>query len=89
MQDIETENQKLQDTLGEYNKEFAKVKNQEVTIKSLKEKINEYEQTLSSNAESLALGKEQKLLNDFTEKERKSQETQPFLVTRFRLSYVI
>ncbi|GCB72889.1 hypothetical protein scyTo_0002239 [Scyliorhinus torazame] len=36
MQDIETENQKLRDTLEEYNKEFAEVKNQEATIKALK-----------------------------------------------------
>ncbi|GCB84556.1 hypothetical protein scyTo_0025222 [Scyliorhinus torazame] len=63
IQDIETENQKLWNTLEEYKKEFAEVKNQEVTIKALKEKMNEYEQTLSSKAESLALGKEQKLLH--------------------------
>ncbi|GCB70241.1 hypothetical protein scyTo_0010730 [Scyliorhinus torazame] len=52
MQDIETVNQKLRDTLEEYNKEFAEVNNQEATIKALKETINEYEQTLSSKAES-------------------------------------
>ncbi|XP_067866126.1 homeobox protein cut-like 1 isoform X2 [Heterodontus francisci] len=83
MHDIETENQKLRETLEEYNKEFAEVKNQEVTIKALKEKIKEYEQTLSSRAESLALEKEQKLQNDFTEKERKLQETQTSLASKF------
>ncbi|XP_038669501.1 protein CASP-like isoform X6 [Scyliorhinus canicula] len=83
MHDIETENQKLRETLEEYNKEFAEVKNQEVTIKALKEKIKEYEQTLSSKAESLALEKEQKLQNDFTEKERKLQETQTSLASKF------
>uniref|UniRef100_A0A8C4Y3F0 Protein CASP n=1 Tax=Gopherus evgoodei TaxID=1825980 RepID=A0A8C4Y3F0_9SAUR len=76
MHDIETENQKLRETLEEYNKEFAEVKNQEVTIKALKEKIREYEQTLKNQAESIALEKEQKLQNDFAEKERKLQETQ-------------
>ncbi|XP_053313121.1 protein CASP isoform X2 [Spea bombifrons] len=75
MHDIETENQKLRETLDEYNKEFAEVKNQEVTIKALKEKIREYEQTLKNQAENLALEKEQKLQNDFAEKERKLQET--------------
>ncbi|XP_053562236.1 protein CASP isoform X4 [Bombina bombina] len=75
MHDIETENQKLRETLDEYNKEFADVKNQEVTIKALKEKIREYEQTLKSQAENLALEREQKLQNDFAEKERKLQET--------------
>ncbi|XP_072099203.1 protein CASP-like isoform X7 [Mobula birostris] len=83
MHDIETENQKLRETLEEYNKEFAEVKNQEVTIKALKEKIKEYEQTLSSRAEILALEKEQKLQNDFTEKERKLQETQTSLASKF------
>ncbi|XP_018101785.1 protein CASP isoform X3 [Xenopus laevis] len=78
MHDIETENQKLRETLDEYNKEFAEVKNQEVTIKALKEKIREYEQTLKNQAENLALEKEQKLQNDFAEKERKLQETQMF-----------
>ncbi|GCB64705.1 hypothetical protein scyTo_0013374 [Scyliorhinus torazame] len=38
MQDGETENQKLRDTLEEYNKEFPEVKNQEGTIKALKER---------------------------------------------------
>ncbi|XP_048374559.1 homeobox protein cut-like 1 [Sphaerodactylus townsendi] len=76
MHDIETENQKLRETLEEYNKEFAEVKNQEVTIKTLKEKIREYEQTLKSQAENIALEKEQKLQNDFAEKERMLQETQ-------------
>lgn len=42
----------------------------EVTIKALKEKIREYEQTLKSQAETIALEKEQKLQNDFAEKER-------------------
>ncbi|XP_036264855.1 homeobox protein cut-like 1 isoform X11 [Pipistrellus kuhlii] len=76
LHDIETENQKLRETLEEYNKEFAEVKNQEVTIKALKEKIREYEQTLKNQAETIALEKEQKLQNDFAEKERKLQETQ-------------
>ncbi|XP_069471090.1 protein CASP isoform X4 [Ambystoma mexicanum] len=76
MHDIETENQKLRETLEEYNKEFAEVKNQEVTIKALKEKIKEYEQTLKTLAENIALEKEHKLQNDFAEKERKLQEAQ-------------
>uniref|UniRef100_A0A8C3WQC2 Protein CASP n=1 Tax=Catagonus wagneri TaxID=51154 RepID=A0A8C3WQC2_9CETA len=48
----------------------------EVTIKALKEKIREYEQSLKNQAETIALEKEQKLQNDFAEKERKLQETQ-------------
>uniref|UniRef100_A0AAY4A905 Homeobox protein cut-like n=1 Tax=Denticeps clupeoides TaxID=299321 RepID=A0AAY4A905_9TELE len=70
MHDTEMENQKLRETLEDYNKEFAEVKNQEVTIKALKDKIRDYEQTLKNQAESLAQEKEQQLNNDYAEKER-------------------
>ncbi|KAG7471112.1 hypothetical protein MATL_G00120870 [Megalops atlanticus] len=82
MHDIETENQKLRETLEEYNKEFAEVKNQEVTIKALKEKIREYEQSLKNQAENLAQEKEQQLHNDYAEKERKLQETQESMISK-------
>ncbi|MBN3325422.1 CASP protein, partial [Atractosteus spatula] len=82
MHDVETENQKLRETLEEYNKEFAEVKNQEVTIKALKEKIREYEQTVRNQAENLALEKEQQLHNDYAEKERKLQESQESLASK-------
>uniref|UniRef100_H3CQK5 Homeobox protein cut-like n=1 Tax=Tetraodon nigroviridis TaxID=99883 RepID=H3CQK5_TETNG len=70
MHDIETENAKLRETLEDYNKEFAEVKNQEVTIKALKEKIREYEQSLKNQAENLAQEKQLQLHNDYAEKER-------------------
>uniref|UniRef100_A0A8C5D2X9 Homeobox protein cut-like n=1 Tax=Gadus morhua TaxID=8049 RepID=A0A8C5D2X9_GADMO len=70
MHDIETENAKLRETLDDYNKEFAEVKNQEVTIKSLKEKIREYEQSMKNQAENLAQEKQQQLHHDYAEKER-------------------
>ncbi|KAI7800678.1 cut-like homeobox 1b isoform X1 [Triplophysa rosa] len=76
MNDIETENQKLRETLDEYNKEFADVKNQEVTIKNLKEKIREYEQTMKNEAQNLALEKQQQIHQDYAEKERRFQESQ-------------
>ncbi|XP_072320172.1 cut-like homeobox 1b isoform X2 [Eucyclogobius newberryi] len=76
MHDIETENSKLRETLEDYNKEFAEVKNQEVTIKNLKEKIREYEQSLKNQAENLAQEKQLQLHNDYAEKERKLQESQ-------------
>ena len=50
--------------------EFFSPPSAEVTIKALKEKIREYEQTLKNQAETIALEKEQKLQNDFAEKER-------------------
>uniref|UniRef100_A0A672F795 Protein CASP n=1 Tax=Salarias fasciatus TaxID=181472 RepID=A0A672F795_SALFA len=67
MHDIETENTKLRETLEDYNKEFADVKNQEVTIKNLKEKIREYEQSLKNQAENLAQEKQLQLHNDYAE----------------------
>uniref|UniRef100_A0A6Q2X2I9 Protein CASP n=1 Tax=Esox lucius TaxID=8010 RepID=A0A6Q2X2I9_ESOLU len=70
MHDIETENVKLRETLEDYNKEFADVKNQEVTIKTLKEKIREYEQSLKIQAEVLAQEKQLQIHNDYAEKER-------------------
>ncbi|KAJ8280323.1 hypothetical protein GJAV_G00053220 [Gymnothorax javanicus] len=82
MHDIETENQKLRETLEEYNKEFAEVKNQEVTIKALKEKIREYEQSVKSQAQNLAQEKQQQLHNDYAEKERKLQETKDSLSSK-------
>ncbi|XP_051786732.1 cut-like homeobox 1b isoform X4 [Erpetoichthys calabaricus] len=82
MHDIETENQKLRETLEDYNKEFAEVKNQEVTIKALKEKIREYEQSLKAQVETLALEKEQQLHNNYAEKERRLQETQESLSSK-------
>uniref|UniRef100_A0A673WJ67 Homeobox protein cut-like n=1 Tax=Salmo trutta TaxID=8032 RepID=A0A673WJ67_SALTR len=54
MHDIETENQKLRETLEGYTQEIAEVKHHEVTIKALKEKIEEYEETLKKQAEELA-----------------------------------
>lgn len=42
----------------------------EVTIKALKEKIREYEQTLKNQAENLAQEKQLQLHNDYAEKER-------------------
>ncbi|XP_077466809.1 cut-like homeobox 1b isoform X1 [Stigmatopora argus] len=82
MHDIETENSKLRETLEDYNKEFAEVKNQEVTIKTLKEKIRGYEQTLKNQAENLAQETQLQLHNDYAEKERKLQESQDSMSSR-------
>jgi len=70
LNDIEIENSKLRETLAEYNKEFAEVKNQEVTIKSLKEKIKELERDSASNAQKIIEEKERVLIQNFTEKEK-------------------
>ncbi|KAL2085088.1 hypothetical protein ACEWY4_018408 [Coilia grayii] len=82
LHDIETENHKLRETLEDYNKEFADVKNQEVTVKALKEKVREYEQNLKSQAETLAHHTQLQLHSDYAEKERKLQETQDCLSSK-------
>lgn len=64
MQDLEIECKQLKNTLEEYHEEFAHVKNQEVTIKSLKEKIKEIE---SSN--------EQQIFQRLKEKEKEIQRS--------------
>uniref|UniRef100_A0A671LXF6 Protein CASP n=1 Tax=Sinocyclocheilus anshuiensis TaxID=1608454 RepID=A0A671LXF6_9TELE len=84
MHDIDTENQKLRETLEEYNKEFAEVKNQEVTIKTLKEKIREYEQSMRNQAENLALEKHQQIHKNYEEKERKFQESHESMVGKLQ-----
>ncbi|XP_041923316.1 LOW QUALITY PROTEIN: homeobox protein cut-like 1, partial [Alosa sapidissima] len=76
------ENLKLRETLDEYNKEFAEVKNQEVTVKALKERVREYEQNLKSQAETLAHETKLQLHNDYSEKERKLQESQESLASK-------
>ncbi|XP_029372518.1 cut-like homeobox 1b isoform X7 [Echeneis naucrates] len=54
----------------------------EVTIKALKEKIREYEQSLKNQAENLAQEKQLQLHNDYAEKERKLQESQDSMSSR-------
>uniref|UniRef100_A0A673WIX8 Homeobox protein cut-like n=2 Tax=Salmoninae TaxID=504568 RepID=A0A673WIX8_SALTR len=87
MHDIETENQKLRETLEGYTQEIAEVKHHEVTIKALKEKIEEYEETLKKQAEELGQeerreeekekkGEEGQLHNNHAEEESQRQENQ-------------
>ncbi|XP_045573107.1 homeobox protein cut-like 1 isoform X2 [Salmo salar] len=91
MHDIETENQKLRETLEGYTQEIAEVKNHEVTIKALKEKIEEYEETLSKQAKELGQeerrggekeAKEGQLHNDHAEEESQQQENQESVVSK-------
>ncbi|CAH1800970.1 unnamed protein product, partial [Owenia fusiformis] len=76
VQDLEIENTKLRETLAEYNAEFADVKNQEVTIKSLKDKLKEHEEKLEQTIQGRTKEKEKQLQRSFAEKEHQLQETQ-------------
>ncbi|XP_063722033.1 protein CASP-like isoform X2 [Symsagittifera roscoffensis] len=66
--DLELENGKLRETLSEYNKEFAEVKNQEVTIKNLREKVKELEDSVESRVSSRLVEKERELAKSYEEK---------------------
>uniref|UniRef100_A0A673MBE1 Homeobox protein cut-like n=1 Tax=Sinocyclocheilus rhinocerous TaxID=307959 RepID=A0A673MBE1_9TELE len=89
MHDLETENQRLKDTLQEYECEIAEVKNQEVTIKALKEKLEQYERSLQAkNTEEAPdqnqdrSGREEReskgenLPNNYADKESQPQQSQ-------------
>ncbi|XP_042588755.1 homeobox protein cut-like 1 isoform X4 [Cyprinus carpio] len=89
MHDLETENQRLKDTLQEYEREIAEVKNQEVTIKALKEKLEQYERSLQAkNTEEApdqnqdpsgreeGESKGENLPNNYADKESRPQQSQ-------------
>ncbi|KAA0704080.1 Homeobox protein cut-like 1 CCAAT displacement protein [Triplophysa tibetana] len=92
MHDLETENQKLKDTLQEYERDIAEVKNQEVTIKALKEKLEQYERSLQAKNTEEPAGEKQgrkvgedggernnegeNLPNNYADKESHPQEIQ-------------
>ncbi|KAG1970436.1 homeobox protein cut-like [Pimephales promelas] len=84
MHDLETENQRLKDTLQEYEREIAEVKNQEVTIKALKEKLEQYERSLQDKNTEEALDENQdrsgresreNLPNNYADQESQPQQS--------------
>ena len=82
MQDLEIENKQLKNTLEEYHLEFVEVKNQEVTIKNLNQKIKELEEKADSQVQQRLKEKEKELQLFHADKEQKMQETQLDLVKK-------
>jgi homeobox protein cut-like len=82
LQDLEIENKQLKSTLDEYHQEFAQVKNQEVTIKMLKEKIKELEDKSEQQVQQRLGDKEKELQRLFADKEQQYQENQLELVKK-------
>ncbi|XP_068748257.1 protein CASP-like isoform X1 [Montipora capricornis] len=76
LQDYEIENKQLKETLEEYNTEFAEVKNQEVTINRLKEKLREFEDKMEDRVQARVKEKEKDIQKLFTDKENMLQEKQ-------------
>ncbi len=73
-QDLEIENKQLRETLDEYNVEFAQVKNQEVTIKSLNNKIKELDEKADQSVQQRVKEKEKELQRAFADKEEQMQQ---------------
>lgn len=82
--DMEIENKNLKETLRDYNEEFKEVRNQDVTIKSLKEKIKGYEDMMDETVKSKVKEYEKELSQQYTEKERLLRETQESVMRRLQ-----
>lgn len=80
--DLEIENKNLRETLREYNEEFREIRNQDVTIKSLKEKVKAFEENVNDNVSAKAKEFETELLSQYSEKEQLLQESQSSAVRR-------
>lgn len=81
-QDLEIENKQLRETLDEYNNEFAHVKNQEVTIKQLKEKIKDLEEKCEQQVLTKLKEKEKELIKQYSERDELAKNTQLDLVKK-------
>ncbi|RDD38035.1 Protein CASP [Trichoplax sp. H2] len=82
LQDYEIENAKLRETINDYKNEFLEVKNQEVTIKSLNEKIKEYEERMENTIQAKTKETQKLMRKEFAEKESQLQEKQVSMATK-------
>ncbi|XP_012558944.1 protein CASP-like isoform X1 [Hydra vulgaris] len=80
--DLELENQQLRTTLEEYNTEFADVKNQEITLNKLKEKLKKYEEQTDEKLKALLDEKEKALQISYNEREQKLLDSKLLLATK-------
>ena len=80
--DLEIENKQLRETLDEYNNEFKEVKNQEVTIKMLKDKIKDLEEKSEVYLQQRIKEREKEMQKNFSDKEELSKTVQFDLVKK-------
>eukprot|EP00038_Savillea_parva_P031551 m.87819 g.87819 ORF g.87819 m.87819 type:complete len:661 (+) comp9725_c0_seq1:131-2113(+) len=80
--ELEVENEKLSKTVKEYHAEFAAIKNQEVTVKRLQEKLEEYEERMDDTTRAQVAERERQLQREFEEKERELQEARVQVATQ-------
>jgi homeobox protein cut-like len=74
--ELEIENKRLQSTIAEYHEEFAQVKNQDVTIKRLQDKLDEYEKSLDETIAGRVKDAERQLQSSFSQKQRDVEQEQ-------------
>uniref|UniRef100_A0A1I8G3L9 Protein CASP n=1 Tax=Macrostomum lignano TaxID=282301 RepID=A0A1I8G3L9_9PLAT len=74
--DLEIENKQLRDRLTEYNAEFAEVRNQEVTVKQLRERLRELEESVESRVANCVRDRERQLALDYGEKAKQLSSAQ-------------
>uniref|UniRef100_A0A2P2I5R5 Protein CASP n=1 Tax=Hirondellea gigas TaxID=1518452 RepID=A0A2P2I5R5_9CRUS len=80
--DLEIENKNLRETMREYNEEFKEIRNQDVTIKNLKEKVKLYEDSLNDSVSNKFKELEMELQTQYADKERILQERQRSVMRR-------
>ena len=84
--DAELEVKQLRETLEEYNKEFVDVRNQEVTIKQLKDKIKTLEEKEDSALAEKSKSKEKELRQEYAEKEFRLEEERARMESKLGLA---
>lgn len=82
VQDLELENKMLKDTLDDFKLEFSQVKNQEPTIKLLKDRIKELEEKADIQIAAKLKEREKELQKSFADKEESMQTNQLDLVKK-------
>lgn len=82
--DLEIENKNLKETLRDYNEEFKEVRNQDVTIKNLRDRIKNYEEMMDETVKSKVKDFEKELSQQYAEKERLLRETQESVMRRLQ-----
>uniref|UniRef100_A0A914UI45 Cux N-terminal domain-containing protein n=1 Tax=Plectus sambesii TaxID=2011161 RepID=A0A914UI45_9BILA len=79
LHDAELEVNNLRQTLASYNEEFAEVKNQDVTIRQLRETIKAFEDDMEAQIQT-RLQEQERVLNErYEERERKLDESDAML----------
>ncbi|XP_071766084.2 homeobox protein cut-like 1 [Centroberyx gerrardi] len=73
---LETKNQNLRQALEGCTQDQAQILNHEMTIKALKEQIEEYERTLKQQAKELAKEEQEQVHSDHAEEKREHSERQ-------------